>query len=51
MIMNDRKTAIEKELADLHKKLESKMTEYQNIKEELENFLSQFQRLGIQKWI
>jgi chromosome segregation ATPase len=40
--MNDRKTAIEKELADLHKKLESKITEYQNIKEELENFLSQF---------
>jgi chromosome segregation ATPase len=40
--MNDRKTAIEKELVDLYKNLESKMKEYQNIKDELESFLSQF---------
>ena len=42
MTMIERKTAIEKELTDLQKDLDSKMTEYQNIKEELESFLSQF---------
>ena len=40
--MNDRRTVIENELTILQKNLDSKTTEYQNIKEELESFLSQF---------
>ena len=41
-MMNDRKTSIERKLIELQNELDSKITEWQNIKEELENFLSQF---------